>query len=444
MSKSYPAKNQVDVYINKPLVYTFGQDVDEASLYSGAILLYDNKDEYVVDGTLSYDKETFTITFLPETALIPNTSYTWTFAGGDDPDVYPLKFSDGSKLEESIFVDFQTGEDVFTKKEQESEIEELGIIEDGQTILERRADEFKVVATSPEHLSSLVDVDLKKIVIEFSSALKEGIDPKDFVTISEQPLLRSNYLFNSGSFNSVVSKEPGAKSTSSDKFGIPEYTVTLGTDRKELTLELSDDLNFNANAIIIVEINGNLKDSKDELLNKGQNERFYFLTEVYPMLSNPQSVLLALSEIEGEVSEELVYKYILKNSFEIWELAGRTFPLTSPPSAAISYVECATVIDLIDNKNISKQINKGKTMKLADLTISFDFPRNPESDIVSVRGSSAECKRESKMEVITLAGKGDFKIGERGKNASLVNGVYRNRVKFSSTRRNSTNTGSGF
>ena len=135
---------------------------------------------------------------------------------------------------------------------------------------------------------------------------------------------------------------------------------------------------------------------------------------------------------------------MLKNSFYIWQISGRQFDVTQPPPAAISFVECATLIDLIDNKNIQKEVNKGKSMKLAELSIDYGYPRTPEANSITLRNRASECMRDSQKEIANLYGKHDFRIGERGKNAALVANQYRNRIEFGSGRRNSTPGVTGF
>jgi len=425
----YPVDKQVDVFVNRPLSYKFDKAVDETSLYSGSVILYDVKDNHVVDGALSYDEVNFIVSFLPVHALTPNTSYTWNFAGAEDPDLYPLKFTDNTPLTKSIFIDFQTGLNVYTTPVEVNQLETTSIIQDGQTLTERENDTFKIVSSYPEHLQSGIDVTTKEVVVTFSAPIKTGQDLASLVKLSYSSLLRDTYLFNSGRFNTTTAKEPG-KAAKTSVFDLPSYTLEAVDNT--LTITFDADKNLNANAFVSITISKNMLSATNEQLNGTQDETFYFLTELFPMLTNVPSVLLALNEIEGLVSEEVVLKYILSNSFKIWNISGKAFSLTDPPPAAIRFVECATIVDLIDSKAISKELNKGKSVQLAELKISYEFPRSPDSEVISVRSHASRCMEDAKRETSALHGKGEFLVGERGVNTTLVNDIYRNRIQYKS------------
>jgi len=441
MATPYPVHGQVDVYINKPLVYVFPQAVKENSLYSGSVVLFDAKDHHVVEGVLSYDPSTFAVQFLPNQALTPNTSYTWTFAGEDDGDTIPIEFDDTTKLVESIWIDFQTGTEYAEKSEAvpvgTDEIYE--VIEDGQTLEERAIDEFRIEETSPKHFDSGIDVLTSEFSITFSKPLKAGQSLEDLITMEYKPLIRETYYFNNNTFNTyTTAKVPGATTVDAgaEPFVMPEGDWSLSVDGKTLTWTKTEDKNFNANAFVYVTISGSALDEDDNKLNGEQDESFYFLTQLFPMFTTVESVLLRLHTINSYVSEEVVLKFILEESLRAHRL-GMT-SLVTPSRAAQRYVDCAVVVDLLDNQSLQRQINRGKAIRLGELNVQYEFPRAPEVEMSVVRKEAAKCMAEAKDEMMLQAGNNEFLTGDH-RTGIAVRDVFRNRIDFGSDR--GVNTG---
>jgi hypothetical protein len=250
------------------------------------------------------------------------------------------------------------------------------------------------------------------------------------LSIKYEPILRETHYYNKLEFNQCVRRTaPGQidETPEDNLFRLPTGSWTLSVDK--LTATWIPDAGqplWNANAFVIVTVSKELLDENDNNLNSSRDECFYFLTELYPMLSTMESVLLHLSAIQGSISEEVVLRLILKYSYEAWLLAKCKFSLLKPPIIATEFVECATVIALIDSKTIQKEINRGKSIKLADLSVEYDFPRDPASDVSSIRNHCSEKLEEAKKYLTFLGGSLDsIPLG-----VNLPFDVYRNRIHF--------------
>lgn len=431
---NFPVDGQTNVPLNKQFKHSFTEALNPESIFSGSVVMYDATSDTVVDGVYGYEPDTFTITFLSDKALNTFTTYVWSFAGEDAEDSVPLELENGDPLPLSVSISFQTGESVISDSNPDGDIEELDVIQDGQTLDERNADLFRVIDTNPDHMKSGIDVLTDTIQIVFNNPVKAGQDFAVLITLQYEPLLRETYYFNNDKFKTnVIDKIPGKTTlvNGAESFIMPTGTWVLSLDAKTLTwTKTAGQLNFNANAFVRVTISKNLLSASDQPLNGKQDEFFYFLTQLFPLFSTLQSTLLMISSIEGAVSEEVVLKYLLKHSLDAWFLANRVFPLEAPHRAATKYAECATIISLIDNKTIARDINRGKKIVLADLSIEFGFPRAPQVDISSVRTECSKLLWEVKQELSCLANNYSFVIGDKGRNAGVVHDVYRNRLRF--------------
>jgi len=405
----FPNDSDTGVPVNKPLVYTFDQPVEINTIITGGGLLYDVRDNAIVEGVWSISDDLLTVTFMPEVALVPNTTYTWNFAGADDDSTIPVKYTDDTSLVDSVFITFQTGStQIVPSQSVISSGTDQVTIQDGQTLEERLVDEFRVVKTTPAHMLSFVDVTSTQIKIEFSKALAVQ-NYADYVTLRYSPLLRETYLFHTGHFNRYARRSaPGVPAdvpAEYDKFLFPAGTFTLENSDKTLVWTKTDpDAYWNANAFVHIDISGDLTDEDDNKLNISRSESFYFLTDIYPLLSTVESTLLPLSALEGFVSEEIVIRLMLEKSLEAWNIACKKFSLLAPPRAAQQYVEVATAVSILDQKGIQKEWGAGKSIKLSELSVTYDYARTPEMARGVIRSELGKKLDELRSQLALMCG----------------------------------------
>lgn len=440
----YPVHGQTDVYINRQLVYIFPKAVKESSLYSGSVVLYDARDHHIVDGVLSYDPDSFAVQFLPAQELTRNTSYTWALTGEDDNSALPIEFEDSTRLTTSIWIDFQTGtkrvgEQNYTSGVPGNTEPWDRIIEDGQTIEQYAADTFKVISSAPVHMGSFVNVLTDVITIKFSRPLKTGQDWDELISMSYSPVHRETYYFNNDKFKThIIDKIPG-KTTyleNAETFLMPEGTWEIvGTDTLRWSKTLGQP-NFNANAYVNVMLSKDILSSTDEKLNALNDEHLYFMTQLFPIYTNPEAILLRISTIASVIHEDSLLKHILLNSITAARIANVTNveELAVPNRYAQQFVECATIVGLIDSRalDVWMLINAGKTITLGDLQLTNNSL--PVKDMTPMlRDECAKCMDDARNALLFISGNRDFWVGERGRNVPVeaTYGKYRKQVPHS-------------
>lgn len=434
-SIQYPISSQTDVYINKPLVYIFPKAVKEISLYTGSVVLYDAKDHHVVEGILSYDATTFAVQFLPAQELTKSTAYTWAFTGQDDNSALPIEFEDNTKLANSIWIDFQTGvrrwgEQIYTAGGDPVN----RIIEDGQTLEELNLDTFKVVSTSPVHMGTFVNVLTDTITIKFSKPVKTGQNLSSLLSMAYTPVHRETYYFNNDMFReNIIDKIPGRTSylPNAERFLMPTGTWSLIAPDTIQWSKTPGQPFFNANSFVNVFISGNLLSSTDDALNSRQDEHLYFMTQLFPMYTNPEAVLLRLFTVSKTIDEDALLRLILMNSITAFRLANVTSveDIAYPSRYAQAYTECATIVKLIDGKMLDKQINSGKAITLGDLQLNYGAIDTAVS-LPIVRQEAAKCMDDAKQALLFVSGNRDFWVGERGSRTPDISvyGRYRRQL----------------
>jgi hypothetical protein len=426
---NYPVDNQTGVLINKALVHHFESELDPDSIFSGSVVLYETATDRVVDGTYSYDSTNKAITFVADTLLNPNTSYVWYFTGEDTPDASPLELADGSPLAKTVTIGFQTGDQKYKEQPTTPPVEyEYSVIDSGQTSEERASDTFKVVETSPSMYESSVDVMTPQVTITFSSPVMDGIDFSEYIKLEYVPVLNRNTYYKNSKFNpQSTPRIPGQVGPliEAASFEMPQGQYELSEDKLTIIWKKTED--WNANAFVRVTISKELQNEDGEHLNRRQDEVFHFLTDLFPMFSTLEATLLPLSSVDGLVSEEVVLKYLLKHSLEAYKLGNKAFGLAAPHRAAIRYAECATLLSIIDNQVIADELNTGKSIKLADLDISYGIPRNKEAILPTLRGTAAECKDAATKELLMVADNYSFRVADRSI-GRLPYDEYRNQI----------------
>jgi len=434
MANSSPEHQAVGVYLDTKLVYQFDSALDEETLRTGSVVLYDAEDQLEIRGALSYDPSTFAVSFLPNRSFSPRRRYTWTFAGADDDTMLPVKLPDGTPIPATIWIDFQTGGEYTPKAEvSQGEDSALGIISDGQSLRQREADPFKVVKTTPTHMDSYVDVLTDTISITFSQPLEVEQDWASLLEMKYTPLVRETFYFNDGKFKeTVVDKIPGTTEVidCAKPFQMPTGTWELSSDA--LTLTWTKDLEqvaFNANAFVRVFVQGELKAADGTLLNSYQDEEMYFLTQLFPLYTVPEAIYFRLNGIQGSLSEEVLLQHILTHSIRAYKL-GR-LSLITPSRAGQRFVEAMAVLQIIDDQSIQKEINRGKQIKLSELSVSYSFPRNEGVQSSTIRKDAANEADEAKRTLLLEAGQLDVQITSRQYGSSLVSGVYRQQLQTS-------------
>lgn len=437
-SVQYPIHGQTDVYINKPLVYIFNKPVKEASLFTGSVVLFDAKDHHVVDGIISYDPASFAVQFLPSQELTKGTSYTFSFAGQDDDTILPIEFEDNTKLAQSIWIDFQTGQKRWGEQTYTAGSANPydRIIADGQTLEEYTADTFKVLSTTPIHMGTFINVLTDTITIKFSKPLKTGQNWASLISMSYSPVYRETFYFNSDSFKDMVADRiPGHTEliNRADKFMMPTGTWALvAADTLQWTKTLGQP-NFNANAFVNIVLSEHILSSTDDQLNGKQDEHMYFMTQLFPVYTNPETILLRLANVANTVSEDVILKYILINSITAFNLANirDLTELVHPNRYAQAFVECATVIAIIDGKLLNRQLNSGKAITLGDLQLTYGAI-DTNLSLPQLRTEAAKCMDEAKNALLFISGNRDFWVGERGMGKfPSVYGIYRNQIPHS-------------
>ena len=411
----YPTNGDVDAYLDRALQYTFTKEIDEVSLNSGTVVLYSASTHVAVDGNLSYEADTLTIKFLPYKNLTPNSSYTWSIAGESEDTAIPLKYADGTNFLISKYIDFTTGVRSYRQQKADQlqkESLEHDVIDDGQSLAEYETDVFKVTGAIPSHLDSSVDVLLNTVSITFSQDIKTGQDFSSLISFRYSPLVRETFFFNKGKFKPVVIDTiPGETEPLVEAlpYRMPEGTWAIASDSKTLVwTQDADQNNFNANAYVYVIINKDLLDTSDNPLNSAQDESFYFLTTIFPMYTNVESIILGLNGLSGSISEEVALQFILKYSIEACKLGGEN--LARPSRAAQKFTEASTIVSLIDNKVIQNQIQRGRDIKLGELSVSSQFPRSAVVDRFQIRVDAAKDKENAKRELISNRGISDLVV----------------------------------
>ena len=101
--KTDPADGEVDIFITKKIVITFSEGIDEETITTDSILLYEGDREkgILVSGIVSYDAEAYKATFIPEENLLESTEYTGVIMPG-------IKDLSGNQIAEEYVFAFQT------------------------------------------------------------------------------------------------------------------------------------------------------------------------------------------------------------------------------------------------------------------------------------------------------------------------------------------------
>lgn len=357
---STPSSGDVDVFINKSISITFDLAINSQTLHQGTINLIDTSTAIALLCSISISPtDPTTIILSPSVYLKENTLYRIIAVGSDQALGTQLEASNGSLLETSVYIEFTTGESIYnidTTIEKDAADKTL----EGDLFLPSNLKalgyNFTLTKARPKNHSWNISPDItgdNTIRFSFSKPLLSGQDFDSWADINIYQTLNNNNYFASG--NSL-----------SSEYTIPNYQ--MGVVDNDFLIVF--DSNLPKNASVFIELNKNIT-AADGTEYPGMFD-YTFMTQTLPNISGPEVIKREIKPIAAAYNDDYIVALLFKNAIWLWEKLGRSMDINAFPYAANQYVIYSTILDLIEDADLSKWVKAGVRRRLGDFSVEVD------------------------------------------------------------------------
>jgi hypothetical protein len=347
----------------------FNTALDPSTVSAGTVLLYITDTNDLVDSIISVSGSTVQI--LPKNILREETSYSCLLIGNDPAGQFQaIKSLDtNTDMASNYIFAFRTGVDQYAT------ITELTSRDDIERIAPIRVSELpalqglQLVTSSPKNFKTNIPND-SLISLVFSSGVTAT--PENYITVEQFPVLGLDDYYGSPDASGIcprmkaeVQNDLCVVTSPNFNYDVPGVTIVSVGDTVNITFD--KDLLYGTEVVVTVDPTF---PSVDNTATLGKEEILAFTSQFHPLFVSAQMVRMELGAAVTHISNDMMNRLIMKNSIEYWEFTGRTFDMCCPTQWARMYVQCKTVMDLLDVVTITNQINQGMTKTLGDFTVS--------------------------------------------------------------------------
>lgn len=357
---SIPSSGDTEVYINKPISVTFDITVNSTTLHQGTVNLIDTSTSVSLPISLKLDPvDNKKIVISPGVYLKTNTVYRLIIVGSDQALGVQLEASNGELLETTIYIEFTTGISVYNVDVTvEKDVADKSL--EGDLFLPSNIKalgyDFTITKARPKNHSCNNATTLtgdNTIRFTFSKGLLSGQDYSTWADIDTCPILNDvRYLASGSSLDSTVT--------------IPNYE--LGVIGNEFIIQFSGELPKNLSVSVLLNNNITASDGTEY----PGNFEYSFVTQIIPSISGPEVIKREIRPIASYFSDDYIIALLFKNAIWLWERLGRSMDLSNLPYAANKYVIYATLLDLIEDADLSKWLKSGVRRRLGDFSVEVD------------------------------------------------------------------------
>lgn len=356
---STPTHGDVDVFINKSITITFDLAINSATLHQGTVNLIDTTTQVAVLSSISKSPtDETTIVITPSVYLREQTLYRVVVVGSDQGLGAQLEAENGELLEESIYIEFTTGNTAFaidTTVQKDAADKSL----EGDLFLPSNLKalgyDFTLEKARPKNHTWNIDPTItgdNTIRFTFSKPLLSGQDFDSWADINIYQTMNNDSYFASGTQMST-----GA---------VPTYN--MGVVDNDFLIIFDSELPKNTS--VFIELNQNIT-AADGTEYPG-NFQYTFITQTLPKISGPETIKREVRPIAPFYNDDYIVALLFKNSIWLWERLGRRFDVNAFPYAANQYVIYSTVLDLIEDADLSKWTKAGVRRRLGDFAVEVD------------------------------------------------------------------------
>lgn len=360
---STPAHGSTDFHINRSIELEFNKAISSSSLTKNVISLTDLDTGEVVPVSLSLNPTNSAVVFLmTDYHLKENTTFRLLVVGTDKSLGYSLVAQDSDTLDDTVRIEFSTGDSVFdidtTLEKQASTLTQEGDLF-LPTNVEALGYEFTIEHVRPRNHKHGVPTTLNgdnQVAFKFSKNLKTGEPSYDtWAEVNAYPLISEYYLATGETLN----KDSG-------NISIPDYGIDVSGEY--LNVSFSGELPKNVG--IDIELNSDIISVDGD--QYGGEMRYIVNTTIYPNLVPTEIVRREVQSINVDFWDDYIGTMILKNSIGMLEMNLGGTDHNKHKFAKYNFILYATVIDLIEDKDLHKFVLAGTRRQLGDLNTSVD------------------------------------------------------------------------
>lgn len=368
LSSRSPTPNETGVYLNKYITVTFDQALLSTSVNDNTCIVYRTSDYNLIDKTVSYDSDTFTITLAPEIVLDQNTQYNVVIVGADQSALC-VKNAASESLAATLTWYFstgtETGDDSTTSDDGDTEPDTDSTDSPVSKVLEPTpSTSMYIKSTDPEnyeanvgtingdyatvHFDGPITVTFDRAMASGSAVLQDWMT-FEVASVDGDPAT-STYMPSGVLSNTVGDTLTWTPST----FNGNNYAWKTNN---EITVTLSDDI----------------KDANGTEL--GSQYKFMFTTGYRPYYCSIPFIRTSIGAFIREVPDDTIARTIYFNSLEAYNIGNTIYSqykwdMDSPSFAAKRWVCCKTQYDLLYGKLLDMaSVGPGQMKRLGDFTI---------------------------------------------------------------------------
>jgi len=371
LSSSSPADGAADVAITVDPTLTFNTGIEASSINSGTITIFRSTTYEAI--SCSFITSGAVVTIKPERNFLEDMTYRIVLSGDADNPAGRIQSVGGEYLASDTIILFSTGEERFVSLEEiaaRTDIVRVGPIRETDPLAAQPATTgyLTLDSTSPTAYAYDVDITTTGIILTFNQALDPTIDVDSLVTITQENILGLSVLYAEDTDgDGVIDFDPDT-----DTATVPTGTLSVAGNTVRWTRG-SDPFLYNTKVTISVS-------SSIEALSgatMADDYEMYFITDMFPQYVGVNAVRLALGPSVATLYDSTIAQVIHKNSIDVWEMAGRSFPVAEPKFAHRRYVYCQTIVDIINVLTLAAQLSLGQDKTLGDFSIR-NAPVRPE------------------------------------------------------------------
>ena len=389
ITSTTPENSATNVYVNQLIYVVFDVPLLESSVSLNTFLMYRASDYRQVEGTISYDSDLYTTTFIPDKVLDSDTSYTFIVVG-EDQSADCVKSADLDELEESYAIQFVTGSEVYEEpQETEEQIEMENAYAPVPTIpvYEAAPDpDFVITEVYPENRTTNVGTIIdggKCFIVQLSGA---DLPPSRIILNDLYPeyTVASGYYSLYSEFNDTLSSDDDdyldwmsveASPVNGDPSilsGVPAGFIVPPSGNKTMYWTALDPSGWYQNNEVVVTVSKKVTNDDGGTLLQAQ--KFFFTTAYRPLYCTVQKIRLAIGPYIKDFPDDTINRTIFNNSLLAYQMSNEMYSqsqwgIDSPSFAAKMYTCCKTQYDLLTAKLLDKSCNSGQMKTLGDLSI---------------------------------------------------------------------------
>lgn len=354
---SNPSDGLTDWFINKSVFITFSSPIKVSSLNASTVSIIDVSTGISVDCIVSRSSTDPTVVVVtPKTLLREMTNFRLIIVGEDVGLGLQLENESDEKLAVSVYVNFSTGDTIYqiddtVQKDAADKTLEGDLFL--PTNLKALGYDFTIEKVRPKMHAYDVDPTITgdyRVAFTFSKPLLTGQDYSTWLDIDLYATINNdNYLVSGdGNFGATI----------------PDYTI--GVTGNELYVQFAGELPKNMSATMNLTKQITASDGTEY----GGEMEYGFATQLYPRIIGVETIKREVRPIAQFFNDDYVAALIHKNTMWLWEKMARGIDLGSLSFPAIQYVYYSTVLELIEDVDLSKWAKDGVQRRLGDLSVS--------------------------------------------------------------------------